>query len=401
MSSKYNTSALKTFDNEVLEIAFEQQLITAMDMQQFAHSDYSLTEHAGMKKKIRNYVGTGSVKEVAMGEGNGNDVFGSYFQEVEYEVETTQGKGRYFDEQFMNDPDAVNKMVTYMREDMTNDMTKKIVGEFEKAPQCKYGCTWGFDVISDAIAEFPDEATEKESLFILVARADSSAWRKALGDSLKYVEAFVRRGYIGTVCGVPIYWNDAIPAGDAFIGTREAVTIYIKKGVEVEQERDADTRRNDVYIRKVMLVALTASNKIIKMTTHAAPTTTVTPECTNTNAVVEMNNQEVTISGFDVVAGVPSAFAQTFPLPCNNAVMVNLKGIIPSTGATIVQTNPALKAYYEAGDANIVKKGIKYVKTKSYDGSDANYQLLVEPKSTVTVKVGDFTYTIIGQYELV
>jgi len=92
MSSKYNTSALKTFDNEVLEIAFEQQLITAMDMQQFAHADYSLTEHAGMKKKIRTYVGTGSVKECAMGEGNGSDVFGSYFQEVEYEVGTTQGR---------------------------------------------------------------------------------------------------------------------------------------------------------------------------------------------------------------------------------------------------------------------------------------------------------------------
>lgn len=92
MSSKYNTSALKTFDNEVLEVAFEAQLMTAMDMQQFAHADYSLTEHAGMKKKIRTYVGTGSVKECAMGEGNGNDVFGSYFQEVEYEVGTTQGR---------------------------------------------------------------------------------------------------------------------------------------------------------------------------------------------------------------------------------------------------------------------------------------------------------------------
>jgi len=30
----------------------------------------------------------------------------------------------------MNDPDAIQKMVTYMREDMTNDMTRKIVGEF-------------------------------------------------------------------------------------------------------------------------------------------------------------------------------------------------------------------------------------------------------------------------------
>mgnify|MGYP003296784126 CR=1 FL=1 len=42
MASKYDTTAVKTFDNEVLEILFENQLITKMDMQQFAHADYSL-----------------------------------------------------------------------------------------------------------------------------------------------------------------------------------------------------------------------------------------------------------------------------------------------------------------------------------------------------------------------
>ena len=224
-----------------------------------------------MKKKIRTYAGNGNVKEVAMGYGNGSDVMGVSFKEVEYEVETTQGKASYYDEQAMNDPDAINKLVTYMSEEMTNDMTRKIVAEFQKTENKVYDVTVGFDVISDAIASFPDESTENEGMFILIARKDSSAWRKALKDDLKYVEAFVRKGYVGSVCGVPVYWNDAMPQGKIFIGTREAVTIFVKRGVNSEAERDADTRRNDLWIRKVMLVALTNENKMIELTTKADP----------------------------------------------------------------------------------------------------------------------------------
>lgn len=270
--SKYDTTAVKTFDNEVVAVQFENQLATRMNMEQFAHADYDLAENAGMKKKIRKYSGSGSVEELAMGEGN-TGVMGSSFTEVEYEVGTTQGKFQYYDEQIMNDPDAINKLVAYSREEMTNDMTRKIVAEFGKTINKVYGATFGFDVVSDVIASFPDEQTEDEKLFILIARKDSSIWRKALKDDLKYVEAFVRKGYIGTVCGVPIYWNDAIPQGKCFVGTSEAVTIFIKKGIEVESDRNPDTRSNLGWIRKVMLVALTNDRKMFEITTKADPRT--------------------------------------------------------------------------------------------------------------------------------
>lgn len=270
--SKYDTTAVKTFDNEVVEVLFENQLVTRMNMEQFAHADYSLSENPGMKKKIRKYSGNGTVEELAMGEGN-SDVMGSSFTEVEYEVGTTQGKFSYFDEQAMNDPDAINKLVAYSREEMTNDMTRKIVAEMGKTINKVYGATFGFDVISDALASFPDEQTENEQLFMLIARKDSSIWRKALKDDLKYVEAFVRTGYIGSVAGIPVYWNDAIPQGKCFVGTSEAVTIFVKKGVEVESERDADHRKNTGYIRKVMLVALTNDRKMIEVTSKADPRT--------------------------------------------------------------------------------------------------------------------------------
>ena len=124
-----------------------------------------------MKKVIRKYVGTGNVEELAMGEGN-TGVFGSNFVETEYEVGTTQGKGQYYDEQIMNDPDAINKMVDHMREEMTNDMTRKIVVELGKASHKLHVSAFNFDAVADAIAEFPKEGTDEEGCFLLITRKD-------------------------------------------------------------------------------------------------------------------------------------------------------------------------------------------------------------------------------------
>lgn len=174
MASKYDGLNIYPFDHEVVEVLFENQLTTKMDMAQFAHADYDLAENAGMKKKIRRYAGTGDVEEVAMGQGNSNTM-GAGFTEVEYEVGTTQGKGQYYDEQLMDDPAVIEKLSQYMSEAMVNDLTRKIVNEFDKTNHKEFGITVGFDAISDAIAEFPNEETENEGLFILINRKDSSA----------------------------------------------------------------------------------------------------------------------------------------------------------------------------------------------------------------------------------
>lgn len=48
--------------------------------------------------------------------------------------------------------------------------------------------------------------------------------------------------------------------------TAEAVKLFMKKDVEVEQDRDADTRTNSVYLRTAYIVALVDNTKICKIT---------------------------------------------------------------------------------------------------------------------------------------
>lgn len=260
------------YDNTILENKIEDFLTTALDVAQYATHDDSLTQSAGMKKVVNKYTATGNVEDVLMGEGNTEDIEVA-FDSVEYTVGVTQGRFPYYDEEAMTDPMVVDVGLKKLAAQMTNDLTAKIVKELDKTKLVINSATWTFNQIVDAIAMFPDE--EISGLFLLVNKAQVADLRKNLGDSLKYVEDFVRTGYIGTVCGVPVIATNAVKAGEAYLATKEAVTIFTKKGSEIEQERDANVRLNKIYARKVMLVALTDDTKVIKLTSapkaQAAP----------------------------------------------------------------------------------------------------------------------------------
>lgn len=258
------------YENFVLENKMEDLLTTAVDMNAYMTADTSLTENAGMKKKVNTYTATGNVQELGMGEGNTEDIEVS-FTTNEYEVGTTQGRTYYYDEQEMTDPYAIDVALKGLADIMTNDLTAKAIGEFKKATMVQYGATWVFDDIVDAIAKMNLE--KEEGLFLLINPAQQAAFRKNLKDDLKYVEGFVRAGYIGTVCGVPVIISKAVPVGEAYLATREAITCFIKKGNEIEQERDANTRKNTIFARKVMLVALTNATKVVRLSAKADPTT--------------------------------------------------------------------------------------------------------------------------------
>ena len=252
------------YSNFVLENKLEDQLTTKLNLSQLCTLDSSLTEDAGMLKKVHVYSGTGSVADVSQGVGNSADMTIA-FTTHDYTVGVTQGRGVYYDEEALKDPFAIDSLMNYMAEAMANDFSSKVITAMSGATQIQYSQTFTFDNICDAIALFPED--DAKGGFLLINKAQLATLRKNLGEKLQYVEAFVRSGYVGTVCGFNVYVSNAVPSGDAYLGFADAVTTFVKKGVEVEQERDANLRKNSLYIRKVGLVALTRPNHIIKLTT--------------------------------------------------------------------------------------------------------------------------------------
>lgn len=250
------------YQNFVIENKIAEMLDTQIDINAYLTADRSLAEAPGMIKKIHVYNATGNVEDLAMGNGNTGDIEVS-FTEAPYTVEVTQGRFKYYDEEFMADPMVVETGLKAVAAKMANDLTAKAIAEYGKASLGTVGNTFTFDNFVDAIALYPYE--DESQLFALANPAELAKIRKALKDELKYSEGFARTGYVGHICGVPLVVSKAVPAGKVFLADKQAVTCFIKKGVEVEQERDANIRQNKVFGRKVMVVALTDATRVVSM----------------------------------------------------------------------------------------------------------------------------------------
>ena len=250
------------YANFILENKIESVLITQLNMQQFCTADFSLQQSAGMTKKIHVYNSTGAAEDLAQGVGNTGNI-APQWEEAEYTVKETQARFPYYDEQALTDPAFIEAGVKGLAEAMTNDITEKVVAEFGKANLGMAGVTWAVNDFIDALSLYPYE--DENNLFILMNPKQKAATRKALKDELKYVEDFARTGYIGHIMGCPVYITKAVPEGYAFIATKEAVTIFTKKAVETETERDANTRKNTIYTRQPRVIALTDATRVVVM----------------------------------------------------------------------------------------------------------------------------------------
>lgn len=259
--------ANKLYPNHVLENRFEDQYNSKLDLMQFCTVDDSLVGVAGDKKIINTYTATDGTETLTMGEGNTKDIEVSY-EAKEYTIELLQNRFPYFDEEEMNDPKVVEKGLDHMSVDMFNTANAKAMAEFKKASLNVPVTAFDFNAFVDGAAMLTFEG-EDVPVFALAHKNDVKEIRKNLKDSLQYVEAYIRTGYIGTVNGVSIYTSNEATEGEVILATKKAVTYFNKKGTEVEQERDANIRKNIVYSRKYGIFAFTDATQAVKLTKGA------------------------------------------------------------------------------------------------------------------------------------
>jgi len=260
------------YDNFYLSNEVEDQYNSHLDLQQFCTVDNSLVGTPGMIRKINVYEATDGTEKLTMGNGNTKSIEVKY-TDKDYTILLAQNRFDYFDEQEMTDPMLVPVGVRHMGTDMFNTVNADIFAEFNKATLSVTDTAYGFGVFADAVAKINVEGTDNDPkqihTFGFVCPTDMAAIRKALKDELKYVEAFARTGYVGTVAGVNLYTKKDAVAGTCIVATRQAVTLFNKKGVEIEQERDANIRKNSIWSRKYYLAALTDATKAVKITISA------------------------------------------------------------------------------------------------------------------------------------
>ena len=271
--------AHKIYDNFYLSNEIEDQYASHLDLQPFCTVDNSLMGTAGMVRDINVYSATSGTEKLTMGKGNTKSIEVS-FEKKEYRIAMAQNRFDYFDEEEMTDPMLVPVGTRRMGSDMFNTVNGDVYGEFKKATMVVPVAKFNFDAFVDAVANLNIESTDNDPAqtasmaFAFVCPADAAELRKNLAEDLKYVESFVRSGYIGTVGGVSIYTKKDATKGTIVVATKQAVTIFNKKGTEVETERDANIRKNSIWSRKYYIAALTDATKAVKIVKGAAAKST-------------------------------------------------------------------------------------------------------------------------------
>ena len=261
------------YDNKIIQNKYESVLLTDLQDSDFLTVDESLTNQAGDTVQVVTRSVTGNVQDVAMGEGNTADISVSGIVNP-YTVKTKQGRFKYFDEEAQRDPEIVDAGVKGMAEVARNSWVSEAFSEYGKAYTKNItSSAIGFNDFADAVALFGEKDTD---LRALVNPKTVATLRKNLKDDLKYSEDFARQGYIGLCCGVPIKRTNACPDGEVIICQKDAVTLFVKKNTEIEQERKANERENHIISRKVAVCALTNETHVVRIAAEQATATTCT-----------------------------------------------------------------------------------------------------------------------------
>lgn len=251
------------YANKVIEAKAKDLLLTSVNTRNLMTIDSELSQTAGMTKTINVYTYTGEAEELGVGVGNTTAKRGSIaYTGKDYTVKMVQQAFDYYDEDFMKDNTIVDNMLKGANQVMVNKMTSDFIGELAKATLTSTFTTFGYEAIVDGISALNIE--DESELFVVIP----NAWKKDLRKDADYKAArmgeVVYNGQVGTICGIPVIATNALTDA-AYVMTKEAVKLFIKKDVEVEQDRNADIRQNSVYLRTAYVVALVDATKIVKL----------------------------------------------------------------------------------------------------------------------------------------
>ena len=254
------------YSNKVIEAKAKDLLSTAINTRNLMTVDDSLTQEAGMTKTINVYTYSGEAEELAAGVGNTASKRGNIsYTGNDYTVKMVQQAFDYTDEDFMKDNTIVDNMLKGANQVMINKMTSDFLTECAKATLKQTftkGSAIGYDTIVDAISKLNLE--DESGVFVVIP----NAWKASLRKDQDYKSArmgeVIYNGQVGTICGIPVIASKAL-TDKAYVMTKEAVKLFMKKDVEVEQDRNKDKRINSVYLRTAYICALVDATKICEI----------------------------------------------------------------------------------------------------------------------------------------
>ena len=249
------------FENKVIESKATDLLTTSVNHRALMTVDNTLAESEGMTKTINVYTYTGKVEKLA--DGAKNSTRGAVsFVGTDYKVGRVQQVFDYTDSDYMKDNSVVDVALEGANALMANQMTADFYVEAGKASLSHSGAI-GYETIVDAIAKLNVE--DESKLFVVIP----TAWKADIRKDEDYKNArmgeVIYSGQVGTIAGIPVIATNALE-DEGYVMTAEAIKLFMKKDVNVEQDRDVETKTNTVVLTTYYICALVNQNKICRIT---------------------------------------------------------------------------------------------------------------------------------------
>lgn len=249
------------FENKVISAKATDLLTTSVNARSLMTIDNTLAETEGMTRTINVYTYTGKVEKLA--DGAKNSTRGAIaYTGVDYKVQRAQQVFDYSDSDYMKDNGIVDMALDGANALMANEMTADFYAECDKAELEHTAASFGYEAIVDAIAKLNIE--DESKLFVVIP----NSWKADIRKDEDYKNArmgeVVYNGQVGTIAGIPVIATNAL-VDKAYVMTNEAVHLFMKKDVEVEQDRDVETKTNTVVLATYYICALRNNNKICRI----------------------------------------------------------------------------------------------------------------------------------------
>lgn len=249
------------FENKVIEAKAKDLLSTSLNFRSLMTIDNTLAESEGMTKTINVYTYSGKVEKLADGEKN--TVRGAIsYSGKDYKVQRAQQVFDYSDSDFLKDSNVVDYSLKGANELMVNEMTADFIKEAQKASLEAECATFSYEAIVDGAAKLRVE--DETSLFVVAPTDWKAELRKDDDYKIARMGEVVYNGQTATVSGLPVIYSNAL-TDEAYVMNTEAIKLFIKKDVEVEQDRDIETKINTVALTTYYICALVDDTKICKI----------------------------------------------------------------------------------------------------------------------------------------
>ena len=250
------------FENKVIEAKATDLLTTSVNARSLMTVDTSLAENEGQTKTVAVYQYTGKVEKLA--DGAKNSVRGALTHtSVDYKVQRAQQVFDYSDSDYQKDNSIVDIGLEGANALMANEMTADFYTEAAKASLEHSAAAFGYEAIVDAIAKMNIE--DESKLFVVIPTAWKAEIRKDEDYKNAQAGSVIYNGQVGTVAGIPVIATNALE-DEAYVMTNEAIHLIMKEDVEVEQDRDVETKTNTIVLSAYYICALRNQNKICRIT---------------------------------------------------------------------------------------------------------------------------------------